>query len=387
MARRTNGEGTIRKRGDNRWEGRYFDPVLDKQRSVYGKTQKEVREKLKSKLRDLDGGLNSIGEKTTVGEWLDIWIKSYNSNIKPLTIDSYTAIIKNHIKPIIGNIVLQRLETHNIQTMYNDLIDKETGKGLSVKTLRNVHGVVHKSMEQAFKLNYIKRNPVNACVIPQYHKKEIVPMDSDTVKTFIKAIKTDEFSDVYFVTLFTGLRQGEVLGLKWDCIDFKTGAITIKTQLQKRKGKGSHYYLTSPKNKKSRIIFPAQTVLDVLSQVKKRQERLKKLSGENWNTDPTWENLVFTNENGRYLIPYTVYNHYKKIVKRMKEQHLRFHDLRHSFAVVSLENGDDIKVIQETLGHHSAAFTLDTYSHVTKLMQKRSADKMQSYIESFASSM
>ncbi len=377
MAKRANGEGTIRKRSDGRWEGRYFDPVSEKQRSVYAKTQKEVREKIAKVFESLGYGLDIDKSKMKTKEWFDIWMKKYNVNIKPLTYDAYSAIIKNHISPKIGEIPLCSLNTNHIQDLYNFLCDKEHGKGLSNKTLKNVHGVVHKALEQAYKISYIARNPSDACVLPQCIRKKITPMETDVIKQFLEAIKKDEYRDIYFVTLFTGMRQGEILGLKWDCVDLKNGCIKIKRQLQKRKGKGSKYYLSeTSKNSKERIVYPAQPVMDVLKDLRKKQM----LYAPYDNIDEWEEGLVFVDSNGKHLVPNTVYKHYKRIVEELESKHLRFHDLRHSFAVISLENGDNIKVVQEALGHHSSAFTLDTYAHTTKKAQLQSAQKMQSYI-------
>ena len=382
MARRINGEGTIRKRSDNRWEGRYFDPVLQKQKSVYGKTQKEVSSKIKDILRDIDEGAYIAKHILTMGQWLDFWFKTYNSNVKPLTYDAYSAIIKNHIKPQIGDIQLQEVQPHHIQGMYNYLIDKENGKGLSVKTVQNVHCVTNKSLQQAVKLGYIKNNPASACVLPKHIKKKITPMDTEVIGNFLKEIKKDEFSDLYYVTLFTGMRQGEVLGLKWDCIDFKKGCIRIKQQIKKRKGKNQKYYLAPTKSSKERIIYPAQFIMDVLQETKIRQNRWKQRAKTEWSTDEMCDGLVFTTDRGEHLVPNTVYKHYKKIVSAIEQDDLRFHDLRHSFAVISLENGDNIKLVQEALGHFSAAFTLDTYGHITNKALVESANRMQSYISS-----
>lgn len=381
MAKRNNGEGSIRRRSDGRWEGRYFDPLIQKQKSVYGKTQKEVIAKIKEITREIDDGTFVSNIPYTMGDWLKIWIDTYNSNVKPLTYDAYAAIIKNHIIPIIGEVPLQEIQTHHIQAMYNFLINTDKGKGLSVKTVKNVHCVMHKSLEQAQKMHYVKRNTAEACVLPKHVKREIMPMDEDTINDFLKTIQGDRFANIYFVTLFTGLRQGEVLGLKWEYVDFKKGIITIKKQLQKRKGEGSQYYLAPTKNNKERILCPPQLVMDILYKQKIKQAEQKIRAGGMWNNTGISEGLVFTDETGKHLVPNTVYKHYKKLVELINKDKLRFHDLRHSFAVISLENGDNVKVVQEALGHHSAAFTLDTYGHVTSNAQKESAKRMQNFIE------
>lgn len=385
MAKRNNGEGTIRKRADGRWEGRYYDPLLQKQKSVYGKTQKEVIEKIKSVTRDIDDGIFVSKNQIHTLTWFDSWLSTYNTNVKPLTYDAYASIIKNHISPYLGHIPIQELQTEYIQNMYNSMLDESVG-GLSVKTVRNVHGVVHKALEQAVNVQLIKRNPAEACVLPKHIKKEIEPMDSDTVRLFLSEIRHDEFAEIYIVTLFTGMRRGEVLGLKWECVDFDNGTIKVKRQIQKRKGRNKVYYLAPTKNGKERLLFPAKFIMDILYDVKLRQDNWKKIAKEKWNTDTTWNGLVFTTRLGKYLVPDTVYSHYKRIVEDIGQGELRFHDLRHSFAVISLENGDNVKLVQEALGHHSSAFTLDTYGHITNRATKESAERMQNYFGSISAS-
>lgn len=214
MAKRANGEGTIRKRTDGRWEGRYYDPIKDKQRSVYGKTQKDVREKLSKITKEIMDGDYISESDLKVGDWLDVWLEEFIGNVKPLTRASYQTQIRNHIKPNVGHLKLTDLKVHHIQKMYNVLSEEQNGiKGLSAKTIKNIHGVIHKALEQAVKNGYIKQNPSEACVLPKIYRKEITPLTDQDIKKFMIAAQSDKFSDVFIVTLFTGMRQGEVLGL------------------------------------------------------------------------------------------------------------------------------------------------------------------------------
>ena len=184
------------------------------------------------------------------------------------------------------------------------------------------------------------------------------------------------------------MRQGEVLGLRWADVDFDNGCITISRQLQKKKrptkaeyGKGI-YYFTSLKNNKSRTISPAPFIMRMLKEhrAQQRMQRMK-LGTAYGNGDPINKDLVFVNDLGVHLSPNTVYKEYKRIVKSLGLENARFHDLRHTYAVTALQNGDDVKTVQETLGHHTAAFTLDTYAHVTDRMKKESAARMEAYIK------
>lgn len=182
---------------------------------------------------------------------------------------------------------------------------------------------------------------------------------------------------MFLVTLFTGMRQGEVLGLSWDCVDFDRGTVNINKQLQKAPGGGSVYNLVSPKNGKGRIITPAPDVMQLLRNQRCRQELWQLRAEGAWDNN---DNLVFTDELGRHLMPHTVYHNYKKVVASIGYPNARFHDLRHTYAVNSIRAGDDLKTLQENLGHYTSSFTLDQYGHVTDQMKRDSADRMQQFI-------
>ncbi len=203
-------------------------------------------------------------------------------------------------------------------------------------------------------------------------------LDNDAVAAFLAAIEGHQYEAVYFVDLFTGLRQGEILGLAWDSIDFDAGTIFVSKQLIWGRDKRSHYYLDSLKNDKPRKIKPAAIVMQKLQEQKRRQTEWRLKAGPAWDNPM---NLVFTNELGHHLLHHTIYMNFKAIVASMGIPDLRFHDLRHSYAVVALINGDDIKTVQGNLGHHTAAFTLDTYAHVTEQMQNESAARMDAYVK------
>lgn len=382
MAKRSaQGAGTIRQRKDGRWEARYTagrDPGTGRQvqKSVYGVTQGEVLKKLQAIHVERESGTFTEPSKMTVSTWLDVWLKDYTGSVKPSTKDNYTSYTKNHIKPALGAVALQKLKPHQIQGFYNSLMSGEDA--LTAKTVRNIHGVLHKALKQAAKVGYVKGNPSEMCELPRVIQKEMMTLDSTTVGAFLTAIAGHVYEAIYFVDLFTGLRQGEILGLTWDAIDFDAGTIYVHQQLIWGRNERKGYYLDSLKNKKPRKIKPAAIVMGKLREQKRRQTEWRLKAG------PAWDNpmdLVFTNELGRHLLHHTIYMNFKAIVVDMGIPGLRFHDLRHSYAVVALMNGDDIKNVQGTLGHHSAAFTLDTYAHVTERMQEESAARMDAFIK------
>ena len=232
--------------------------------------------------------------------------------------------------------------------------------------------------KQAVANGYIRFNPTNSCILPRIEKKELQPLDEAETKLFLDAVKGHPLELLYTITLFTGLREGEALGLTWDRVDFMRGTILISKQLQKEKKAGGQFRLVSLKNDKPRRIQPAPWVMQLLRDRKLQQYEHKEKAGAAWS-NPL--NLVFTNELGGNLIPQTVVRHFKEIVTAISRPDARFHDLRHSYVVASLRSGDDIKTVQGKLGHATAAFTLDVYGHVTNQMQEASAVRMEAYIK------
>lgn len=381
------GIGTIRKKTVVRngkeytfWEARYtegFDPGTGKQiqRSLSGKTQKEVRQKLQAATSAIAAGTYTAPCKMTLGEWLDIWKAEYLGSVKPLTAKDYHIQIDNHIKPALGAVRIDGLQTHMIQRFYNNLTDK-SGKPLSPKTIKNVHGVLHKALQQAISNGYISQNPAAACILPKIVKPEIKPLEPDEIALFLKEADKDSYSNLFTVAIFTGMRQGELLGLSWESVDFKKGVIYVKQQLQCKDGE---YFFCTPKSGKSRTIAPASVVMDALQQEWRNQRFASMEAGESWSNP---HNLVFTDALGKNLVRRTVVKHFKSVAQRVGISDARFHDLRHSFAVSSLQAGDDIKTVQANLGHATAAFTLDVYGHVSEKMRRDSATRMQKFYES-----
>ena len=388
-SRAAQGAGTIRKKTVTRggqtytyWEARVTvgrDPGTGRQiqRSFSGKTQKEVREKMQAAAVELNSGTYKEPLKMTVSEWLDIWLREYLGGVKPMTVLNYTQHVKNHIKPALGAIKLEALNTHEIQSFYNDLQKPHGDKaGLSAKTIKCVNGVLHKALQQAVLLNYIRYNPTTACVLPKIVKKEIHPLTDQQTAQLLNLLKGSKYEIPLTVDLFTGLREGELLGLMWDCVDFEKGTILVNKQLRRSQRKGGTYYFSPPKNNKSRTITPAPYVMKLLQAQKVQQARQRLMAG------PAWEDsgLVFTNEFGRYISYRAIFDSFKRIVKRIGLSDARIHDLRHTYAVNCIRAGDDIKTVQSNLGHATAAFTLDVYGHFTDDMRSVSAQRMEGFI-------
>ncbi|WP_235221408.1 site-specific integrase [Oscillibacter valericigenes] len=223
-----------------------------------------------------------------------------------------------------------------------------------------------------------KGNPTDACKPPRVVKKEIQPLDEVQVAEFLKTIQGHPHEYLYKITLFTGMREGEVLGLTWDCLDLDRGTLLIKQQLRREQQKGGKYYFSPPKNNKSRVLSLAPSVVQLFRLQKLKQNGMRLEAGNSWEEN----NLIFSNQTGGFLSYRTVYDCFKRIVDKIGSPSTRFHDLRHTYAVLAIKSGDDIKTVQENLGHATAAFTLDVYGHVTAQMRRDSADRMEQVIKS-----
>ena len=382
-----NGGGSIRKKTVMKkgkeyiyWEARVTvgaDPMTGKQRqrSITGKTQQEVAQKLRQLTAEIDNGTYREPSKMTVGEWLNTWQEQYLNDLKPLTKEMYATAVRIHLKPALGMKKLDALLPADIQSFYTSLMQGE--KPLSAKTIQNIHGIFHRALQQALDLGYLRNNPANPCRLPRVEKPIIHTLDDVSTKKFLKAIQGHRFENLFLVTLFTGLREGEVLGLKWDCVDFTNGSLLVGRQLQRKRDGSSQYYLISPKSGKFRKVVLAPFVQDILHRQRAEQELWRRVAGRDWIDT----GLVFTDELGDNLTPETVYKNFKKVAIEIGCPNLHFHSLRHSYAVAALQSGDDIKTVQENLGHYTAAFTLDVYGHVTDKMRQDSADRMQRYID------
>lgn len=326
----------------------------------------------------IDAGCYVEPCKLTVAEFLNIWQTEYLRNVKPNTAYSYRKVCENHIIPGIGAVKLCKLTPLMIQRFYNNLTSAKTDKTLSPKTVRNVHGVLHKALQRAVTLRYIPNNPADCMGIelPRQEDHEIRPMEDEEVVKFITGVQNHRYRLVFLIALFTGMRRGEVLGLSWDSVDWKNNILTIRQQLQVDRATRK-YVIDSPKHGKRRSIMVAPAVIDLLKEQLEMQNK-QKACAATWNNE--W-NLVFTKDDGSNLSVTSVGNSYKRLVRKLDCKDRRFHDLRHSFASTSLENGDDAKTVQENLGHHSAAFTLKQYGHVKKTMAIASAQRMEAYIQ------
>lgn len=383
--RAASGSGSIRQRPDGTWEARLTvgtDSGTGKpiRKSVYGKTQAEVRKKMTATQRAIDNGTYQAPNKTTVSEWLDTWLETFCAvKVKPLTYSSYEVAIKKHIKPSMGALRLQAVRGIHVQKLYNSM----TAAGLSAKTVKNVAAILHKAFSVAVKQGIVQTNPCDAAELPKAAHKEITPLTDAEIPLFLDAIKGHPFEGAYALCLFAGLREGECLGLSWDQVDFEARRITVSQQLQHEKKRSAQYYIApSTKSGKPRQIEPPEIAFQYLRAERKRQTENRLAAGPLWGNP---DNLVFTDELGRHLAISTFYKTFKRIAASIGRPDARPHDLRHTAATVAIAAGADIKSVQDLLGHATASFTLNVYAHTSDQMKKDTAARMQNYYDNLKS--
>ena len=423
MARRRGaGEGSIYKRkngkGKSKWAASITigqdDKGKPKRKTFYGETREEVKNKLNEVLSKISHGTYREPAKIKFSEWLDTWLNDYKKrHLRTTTWESYESHSRLHIKPAIGYIKLSQLTTTHLQRLYNDKLDggRSDNKkgGLSAKSVKEIHGVIYGALEQAKKEGMIIINPADAVVLPKVEKPEIKFFDSEEVAIFLTAARETHYFVAYYLELATGLRRGELLGLRWKDVDLEYKSITVTQGLLRSK---DGLIFQPPKTKQShRTISIPVGVTTELKNHKKKQAEIKLKAGEAWHKElifltrkPEPNDLVFTNEIGQPVDPRALTRHFERLIERInkdieiageekcwkqedietkKLKRISFHDLRHTYATLSLQQGVDMKTTQENLGHFDPGFTLSVYSGVTNRMKQKSTDKIGELLNSF----
>lgn len=361
----------VRKRDDGRWEGRIVvghkkngDPI---HRYVLARTQKELIVKLHDCIemyRDADLTEDS---NMTLGEWLDRWINEYMIfTIRESTLDSYKAMIKNQIKPYLGDRPLSALTTQELQKFYNTVKkkgrvkpDRRHGTELADSMVRGIHMMLHEALDMAVRLRLIVKNPTVGTTIPKnnYPPKQI--LNDEQLERFMQRIRQDErWYDFFYTELTTGLRRGEICGLKWTDFDEVEGKLNINRSIDVRNGEIIVGEIKTGQGKRS-FYLPVSTA-NVLRERKK-------------NSKSEWIFTDLINPKLPIALP-AAYRKMKQLLKKAGLPNIRFHDLRHTFATHALTSGVDAKTLSGILGHTNASFTLDTYTHVTTDMQQRASN-------------
>lgn len=377
--RRPAGDGMVRKRDDGRWEGRIVvghkkngDPI---HRYVLAKTQKELMNKLHDHIEMYRDADLTEDCNMALGEWLDRWINEYMIfTVRETTLDAYKAMIKNQIKPYLGDRPLSALSTQEIQKFYNTVkkygrvrVDKLHGTELADSLVRKIHMMLHEALNMAVTQRLIIKNPTNGTTIPKnnYAPKQI--LNDEQLNRFMERIRQDEqWYDFFYTELTTGLRRGEICGLRWEDFNADTGRLKIRCAIHKKKGGGLTVGETKTETGTRTVLLPPSTA----ELLRKRKEK----SVSEW----IFPNIYKPEEP---MNPDYAYHRLKTLLKQAELPLIRFHDLRHTFATHALVSGVDAKTLSGILGHTNASFTLDTYTHVTTDMQKNASNIVGSFMD------
>ncbi len=377
--RRPAGDGLVRKRSDGRWEGRIVvghkddgSPIF---RSVFARTQKDLMTKLHQSIENYRDVELTEDSNLTLGEWLDKWIDEQMCfAVRESTLDGYRRHCNNYIKPRLGDKRIGSVTTADIQRMYNNLRKNgrlnesyEKGYSLSDSVVRSIHMMLHQAMDAAVAAHIIVKNPTEGTVIPKakYAPKQI--LTEAQLEKFLYVVKQDPlWSDFFYTELTTGMRRGEICGLRWDDFDERTGQLHIRRSVTNRKGGGVKVGETKTEKGMRSIQLPPSTV-EIL------KERKKKSYSDWIFHNPTVPELP--------LSPDTAYNRLKTLLRYAELPPIRFHDLRHTFATHALTSGVDAKTLSGILGHTNASFTLDTYTHVTTDMQQKASGIAEDFLD------
>jgi integrase len=369
--RSRNGEGTITRRKDGRWEGRYYVPTENgpRRKVIYGKTRAEVSDKLTKALSDRANGIVYSDENMSVGGYLDVWLKgSVYGSVRRSTYDRDINLVNNHIKPILGGLKLKKLNSAQVQSFYRDRLDA----GLSASTVHKIHDILRRALAQAVKWYLVPRNVADVVKPPRPVPKEIVALSADEAQRLLQAAGGDRLAALYTLAIHTGMRQGEMLALRWQDVDIENAVVSVRRTLTRRGGKAA---FGEPKTKKSRrSIRLTPHAVEALRSHLERQLRDIEILGDRYHD----QGLVFTTDTGAPINPSNLRQRsFAPLLKRAGLPHMRFHDLRHTCATLLLSRGVHPKFVQELLGHATIAITLDTYSQVMPSMGDATAKAME----------
>ena len=371
MGRRGNGEGSITRRKNGGWMAQYTAYTVEgrKRKTLYGKTRAEVAAKLSRALADREGGLVFDAGNLTVGEYLDRWLShSVRDTVRQKTYERYESIVRVHLGPALGRIKLKALTPDHVRGLYRDRLDS----GLAPRSVLHIHRTLSKALKQATDDGLIPRNAAASVKPPQPRREEIQPLSRDQVRVFLDTVKGDRMEALYVLAITAGLRQGELLALKWEDMDLEGEYPTLQVRRSLSETRGRRSF-EAPKSGRGRQLRLSKRAVSALRAHRKRQleERIQKAG--------LWEEhgLIFPSEVGTPMSGRNLYRAYKIRVKRAAlPQTLRFHDLRHTCATLLLRQGVNPKFVQELLGHADISLTLNTYSHVLPDMGDAAAGGM-----------
>lgn len=365
MARRGRGEGTIRYRtSDERWEG--VITLGGQRKSFYGKSRREVTERIRAAQRDYEQGQFIGDQRQTVEQYLATWLETKRADVKASSHRAYASIVQTHINPIIGKVKLTQLTAQHVQRVVTTCL----AAGLKGKTADQVYGVLHQALRTAERLGLVARDVSARVDRPRIDTYEMRPFSPEEANAFLDVARGHWLEPLFRLALTTGMREGELLALRWREVDVHGRRLSVvATQVWR----GGEPIYTQPKTKRSRrqIAFPPEMAAALIAH-RHQQRRWRLAAGPAWQGE-RYGDPVFSDELGFPLRSRRVADNFKRLLRTGGLPDIRFHDLRHTCATLLLGRGVHPKVVAELLGHSTVNITLDRYSHVLPHMQDDAA--------------
>ena len=381
--RRNQGEGSVYQRKDGRYVGS-FRLENGKRKYVYGETRTEAREKLRVAIHEYKQGTLVAGSNQTLKQFLEQWLQAKRMELKDGTYRYYKTYVETHIFPALGHLKLQKVNDAHLQSFYAALLEKKThrDKNLSPNTVRLIHSILSEAFDAAVRAKKIAASPCALVTPPRSSQKEIRYLTSEQALHLLEVARArhHRFECLLTLALTTGMRQGELLALHWQDIDFARETLHVARSLayhHSPQGTRHQYREAEPKTATSRRTIPLPDVALRALQVHRLRQAEERLRATAWKD----QDLVFTNQYGGYINQSILRKEVKKLLHEAGLPPLRFHDLRHSAATILISLGVNSKVVQERLGHSNISITLGVYGHVTESMQR---DAMQKLDDAFS---
>lgn len=375
---RGHGEGHVYQRADGRWEWKITMPNGER-RSFYGTTKRAATEKKNRALRDFEAGLSRNRERMTVSQYLDEWLEGVaKERVRPSTYRAYRSHIETHLKRAMKGIKLRELEPDDVNRMLAGIVRG----GASPATANRVRATLRAALASALKSRYVTHNAAALAEPRKERRGRITPLTIQQARRLIAGVKNDRIGPLVETAIYTGMRQGELLALRWDDIDLEAGIVTVSRTLTWEKDQGdtgrrTRPVFSDPKTDQSRrrIRLTAKAVAALERQKAKVIELEQKATVTRWKPIPG-EDLVFPSAVGGPLNSSNVTNRLQGVLERLKLPKQRFHDLRHLTASLLLAEGVDIFTVKEILGHSQIALTANTYGHLTEKIADDAAGRL-----------
>jgi integrase len=374
--------GSVR-RADRAWGYRVdagLDPATGKRRQLSKqgfRNKRDAETALNAVLKGLEDGSTPRRSSTSLGDFLDDWLLVQKQRIRPTTWHGYEMAVER-IKRHLGMAKLQALSPLQIEKFYSTLLEsgRSGGGALAAKTVRNTHVVLRKALADAERLELVHRNAAGTAQAPSVQRPEHVTWSSDELKEFLSAIRSDRLYAAFVLLATTGMRRGEVLGLRWGDLDFDARELAVAHTITTA---GFDQIVSGPPKtaRSRRHVFLDDATLAILRDHRKRQREDRLAAGPNWDKD---NDLVFRNELGGSVHPDWFSTEFDRLIRRAGIKRIRLHDLRHTYATLALKAGMHPKIVSERLGHATVGVTLDLYSHVTPSIARDAADVVASRV-------